>query len=101
MPEAAVHKNDGAVFRKDQVGPSADFRRMKAVAEAACVESPAQGHFWFRILLRDRPHDAGALLGNRGLARARCWLVSSRGIPRLTNHGDNSFTSRGGLRPSV
>lgn len=57
MPEAAVHKDDGAVLGKDQVGPSGDFLRVKAVAEATGMEDSPYRAFGLGVLAPNTSHD--------------------------------------------
>ncbi len=65
VPEAAVDEDDGAVFGKDEVGPTGElfvFRAVDGEAVAEAVEHGAEDELGFCIAATDAGHDFGSLL---------------------------------------
>jgi hypothetical protein len=65
VPEAAVDKDDGAVFRQDEIGFAGQgfvFRPVDREAVAEPMEHRAHGEFGLGVAAADAGHDLGALL---------------------------------------
>jgi hypothetical protein len=60
VPEAAVHEDDLAVPRQDQVGGSWKIAPMQPEPVAERVHRAAHRQLGLRVLLADAPHNAGA-----------------------------------------
>lgn len=59
VPEAAVHEDDGLVFRQHKIGLARYAFRMEAIAEAQRVQGPPEGQFRLRVLSSDSGHHPG------------------------------------------
>lgn len=66
MPEAAVHKNDGAVFGKNNVWLAGQLFQMKSKTEACCVKRTPDKDFGLGVRSLDCSHHAtaGRLVNN-------------------------------------
>lgn len=63
MPEASVDKYNGAVFWKDDIGPSRQASSAQAIAKSPRVESPADQDLQLGIRSTYPGHLGGPLLG--------------------------------------
>lgn len=59
MPEASMHENGGAVFRKQEIRPPPDTRGMKPVAKSTGMKGPPEEKLRFRVLPFYARHHAG------------------------------------------
>lgn len=60
MPETAVYKNDGAIFRKYEVGLSGELSVMKAKAKPAPVQAAAYNELGPSVAPPDAGHHPAA-----------------------------------------
>lgn len=70
VPEAAVNEDDLSQAGKYQVGPTRQFRVVKAVAITHAVNEAPNDHFGDRILASDAAHERAALF--RGACVDQC-----------------------------
>lgn len=61
VPEAAVHEDDGAVFRENNIWLSRQIFSVKAVSVSKSVKDRANSHFRFGIPTSYRSHISTAL----------------------------------------
>lgn len=59
MPEAAVHKDDGAILRQNEVRSAVDLLRMKPEAETARVQCPPESQLGLGVVSPDPRHHPG------------------------------------------
>lgn len=64
VPVAAVHEDDGLVFRQDQVWPADDILCVQAISKSARMQGAAQSEFGLRVPPFDPRHHprAGGLV---------------------------------------
>ncbi len=77
MPEAAVHQDDDAMTREDDVGAAGEPADVKPKAQAVAMERGADEALGRGVMAADRGHDAGA--GGGGGQEGGAWDRTSIG----------------------
>ena len=65
VPEAAIHENNLAPPREDEIRRAGEIRNVQPVAIAERVKSPSHQHFWFGIHGPDPRHVPAPLLRSK------------------------------------
>lgn len=61
MPEAAMHKDDLAAGRENQIGPAREIMPVQSVAIPQAMHEPAHEHFRFHPRAADSTHIRAAV----------------------------------------
>src|SRR5690606_14851380 len=70
MPEAAMHENDLAFARKNQIRLAGERSVVQSIAEPRAMQQPPNEHFRPGVFPPDQGHDATALTDTKGIHHA-------------------------------
>jgi hypothetical protein len=79
MPEAPVHKDDGAVSRQDDVRPSRKATVIQPEAKSLPVKCASDKYFRPRVATADVPHHPGARSGIDYVSHLSPWFGQTLG----------------------